>query len=356
MEHILKVILFILLPSCTVTGQSIENNHTEHLWGLGTIKDPKIWLIYLKFGLYNCVYFCRLSEIHLLGFKKKLHICILKKLSSAMDCSAPPLRSPFSYSQNIRVGNVGLEYSDRLQTVVVKKKKPFSGECINVDYDQHKINMVVKKNTVFGDTYHILQYSFETLKDFGLRFRFTEFLLSYMCIMKKIGSASYGTEYMIIQQNNNIKESFYFCMRRPQWTMFTNRDTTLVYFLCRFCRNLKSSIVFDYQVINGDSITTEKEAYYKITLRRHGKWHNTDLLLFNIICVNGAWFCSSTAFSYFIRGEKYHQIELWKVKNRNTDIYLLNFTQHAMYLAKIENYLLVNFHFCVLQVIMRNGS
>ena len=81
-------------------------------------------------------------------------------------------------------------------------------------------------------------------------------------MLRNLCDYTHGTEYFMVQHYN--QRNLYYCLKRPQWSLFTSSNAKIVYSLCKRCTNLNSNIMFLYQIIDAYSMQTLTDEFVKI--------------------------------------------------------------------------------------------
>ena len=198
---------------------------------------------------------------------------------------------------------------------IIKMGKPSGKECLSVFY-RHKI--IALNNVKIKTRVSRVQYVFNTLDLFGLNITFIKFSLSDYCFINRPYEKNefrpcyyhLGTEYVLLNQSSvNKGEQLYFCMKRPQFSIYTNYKILLEYSLCHICNNYKSYIVFQYQVLDRNVFVTIKDDYGKLYYLSP-KMNTTVQLLQSIVCVIWNNNCVQNVISLFLIARKCHSIKL----------------------------------------------
>ena len=293
------------------------------------------------------------------------------KFVSFTDCSQAVLPGFNSYTKIAIVLQTDdhesyrkLETSVTIRTGWVQKTKPFAQECFDVEYFQNKIRPFVNKKELVpseylhtatgGALFDIFHYAFHANPLFGFQISFKIFKLTDMCLHEQESSdpeLSFGTEYLTVN-NSQKNETFYYCLKRPQWTLFTTSYINILYHICKLCQNINSQIVFNYQIINGQTIVTERDSFTTFQLKSEKYKSTMKPYLFGIVCYHKIWTCSGLILKYIIMGEKYQTISVWKQKIDIIRIIIISFSTHGDYFTEFT--LWASPYYCMLQAVVDN--
>ncbi len=184
-------------------------------------------------------------------------------------------------------------------------------ECFFIQYhkysksrkQQHHITL---NNIHINDGLQNMFLKYLTTKHFGYRFHITEFQLSDMCLTESPFSSfsfpnsdrhfvrgcdyHHGTEFVLIHQTGQgLPKHLYFCMRRPQWSVYTGHQVNIQYSLCKYCFLHTSIFAFYYSVITRNTVTTMTDQFCKIMYDKKVQYvsHNihTKFQTFNITTI-----------------------------------------------------------------------
>ncbi len=125
------------------------------------------------------------------------------------------------------------------------------------------------------------------------------------------------TEHFLIKQFN--KPIFQYCMKRPQWSVFTISKTDLHFHGCQeglFCINHTSVVVFEYQVVDSHSLTTEQDQSVKILVPLHKV---SESFLYETQKITGSFLF---AMKFFVLAKKYETLIVTQSK-QGKDIMLI---------------------------------
>ena len=74
-----------------------------------------------------------------------------------------------------------------------------------------------------------------------------------------------GTEYVLLDQlETDYTDKLYFCMKRPQWSVYIGNVVAISYAVCTVCVHHVSRVVFMYQVLDGGFFRTVKDEFRKV--------------------------------------------------------------------------------------------
>ena len=164
-------------------------------------------------------------------------------------------------------------------------------ECIQVEYGQNGAQKVKVNRHVLNQRsskINVIKFLFNTHRFYlGLNITFKTFSLSDMCFVsfpykpKYIGEMGsdfqfrgschyvHGTEYVMVDLHlvgwgPAGWGPIYYCLKRPQWSIYTRNTVTMEYSLCGRCANLNSAIIFAYQVIDVGTLLTKSDDFSQI--------------------------------------------------------------------------------------------
>ena len=200
----------------------------------------------------------------------------------------------------------------------VKIKKPSQKECLSIFYNQKKNGMLQINNLKVTVNMTSIHYTLNT--QFGSNVTFLTFLLSDYCFVYQPYENNgfmpcyyhQGTEYVIFHQKFLQGKHLYFCMKRPQFSVYTNHVTVFKYSLCWKCVNYKSIIVFLYHIIDKNVFVTVRDDYTKAYYLSPGLNVSAEL----VHCISCIIFdnkCVKNVISMFLVVRKYHYIKLKRV-------------------------------------------
>ncbi len=159
-------------------------------------------------------------------------------------------------------------------------------ECISIHYHKHLKNReqqhyITLNNIHIKNGLQNMFLKYLTTKHFGYRFHIAEFQLSDMCLTESPFSSfsfpnsdrhflrgcdyHHGTEFVLFHQTGQgLPKHLYFCMRRPQWSVYTGHQVNIQYSLCKHCFVHTSIFTFHCSVINRNTVTTVSDQFCKM--------------------------------------------------------------------------------------------
>ena len=155
-----------------------------------------------------------------------------------------------------------------------------------------------------------IKFSFNAHRLLGVNVTFMIFSLSDMCHvsfpykpvylgelgsnLRFTGSCDYrhGTEYIMITHYGSY--TLYYCLKRPQWSIYLTNVAKFEYSICQKCSGLNSVIVFAYQMTAAKTLVTISDDFSKIVF---GNLHK------GLLC---SW--KNCRYIVYIRGFKYQSI------------------------------------------------
>ena len=198
----------------------------------------------------------------------------------------------------------------------IKIKKTSHKECLNIFYKQSNILNI---NNIQPD-FRMDSIHYTINANFGSNVTFLTFLLSEYCFAYQPYDKNgfipcyyhQGTEYVIFHQTVTQGKLLYFCMKRPQFSVYINHLTVLKYSLCWKCVNYKSIIVFLYHIIDKNVFATVRDDYTKAYYLSPGLNVSAELV-HRISCIIFDNKCVQNVVSIFLVVSKYHYIKLKQV-------------------------------------------
>ena len=260
------------------------------------------------------------------------------------------------------------------EQLLTKELTPMGQTCMATSVSLHNVFYLLLNKQKLPSTWQTLNITFSLSKLFGLNVTFRIFSLSDMCLSQqpvRKGNhvwlqegaltpkcLSYqGSEYVTVN-------TFYFCFKRPQWSMFTAHIVNIVYSKCQICDKQESHIKFDYQVLDVGLYTTRWDEFNlvlfsapqtfeeKLTLLTDST--STHVKLFHALFTTKA--CEKF---YIVKGHAYQNIILSHNKqNQNMKQYLVdssNLNNNKMQIFRRQE-LVVNYHYCYVKVEEQQGS
>ena len=358
-------------------------------------KRNRSWINYKINILQHCIYGTYDSFKSMIHSNSLLKICIAQKVISDKSC----ILNINYFDKSNSINNVnemthlcrvftadpynGIKIT-WIQSIFKGKQlnqnqlRSMGQECIAVRYTASSTVSTVLNGMIAGDktSFDKIRYIFNINILFNLNITFNEFTLSDMCIMhhpykfkfwtleKEEYCNFHGeTEYVLIHQNEKTGEELarklYFCMRRPQWSIFTKHLTYIDYYICRMCLYYHTQIIFTYQIIDSNTITLQDN----YILLAHGTHLDINMYFaienkyeipapFSIICLDLKYVCATYIYTYDIRGDKYEFIKLWQTGVIKHMIFLLNNLNHNEVLLELKQNITrtIPFFYCTIQL------
>ena len=286
------------------------------------------------------------------------------------------------YCEYTPPGSLGGLYREtvekEIQTVARNMSKTIGTECLEVNYRKHRS---YESNFCFltrrpPSTFEQINFQFTLNKMLGLNITFTTFVLSDMCVMAHPYIDWYyykntfncfwhkGTEYVLLdQRETDYTDKLYFCVRRPYWSVYTGYVVAIGYSFCTVCVHHVSRIVFCIRFWTLDSYKTVKDEFRKVYYTE-SRPLNVYFKPFVIICKPVKDLCSSLKFQYYyLRGEKYEQIHIWRKRRGPNRVVLLSFSEVTRKIEEIvsrkKSIKVPTFH-CIIQIqehyVLNNGA
>ncbi len=216
--------------------------------------------------------------------------------------------------------------------------QPFGKICVLINYEHLSFSHNYR---VFSPTRYlsVLRYSYSVNKLFGIHINFTKFSLSDICLEKSAShnksekkflfSCAYkDTEFLMLHQEDN---KLYFCMKRPQWTIFTGPVLDIDYHICMSCVNQLSQVEFSFQLVGNYLFRTTFDDYRKILSSGVGAFVPLD-----VTCVMLNSSCHKGIFKVFIRGEKYNFLWLREFPYRESNIFIEGYNEQHIKFREIS--------------------
>ncbi len=193
--------------------------------------------------------------------------------------------------------------------------EPFGQECListrTVTEVKHFVNNQ-KVIQVVGT--HFVRYVLDGYHIFGFNITFVRFILSDRCHFEGDNSHCdfFAAESLLLKQyivNFTTKfdrySTFYYCMRRPIWSVFTKSRVNIEYTPSpRTYFYRLSEFVINYQVITGNVILSSLDQFHKL-LQPFKSFNQTFLPeIYHVGCNQ------STLYKYIFIGQKYEKIKI----------------------------------------------
>ena len=343
------VAVFILSNFMAKSIYYVNSTDNAVVWRDKLLKLPKLWFNYPLFGLQHCVSRILISETGMPSVVEHMMKCIKKYALRSRMCQQEKFNKLGTISQyyscflspdrlKMKLKNFlfcekkythtcmnlyGASWDNsvikNISVLVHQRTKPSGKDCLKVTYGQNnKIGFINEIELIQFPITDSLQYRFNSL--FGLNITFKTFLLSEFCFINKPFEESgfiscfyhKGTEYIIINQNEmQQNKKLYLCMKRPQFSIYTNQSIILEYFLCKYCVNYQSNVVFSFQVVDMNVFVTGYDNYSKIYYLSSDLNYNARSIscsmLFNI--------CAQKVITYFLAVKKYSSIKILKISS-----------------------------------------
>lgn len=337
-----------------VVSHSKNSNLQEYVYQTWGENMDKLWLKYVDFGLEFCVF--KSSRMSIQDFKENSVVCVhqiflKKKVCNGMKNESFERRIITEYK---RRGTSPVPISYNILILIKTNTEPMAQTCVTTYYFGHNnINQTINeqvphlkdipnnfdhKNTV---QYERLKIQFRSTM-FGMNITFTTFSLSDMCVwyfpkqrlLDKSKLFYYrlwnGTEYVLVSTNN--KARVYLCMKRPQWSLFTAHKTGLDYNVCFVCMNQVSSIVFEYQVMDGNFLNTIEDNWYFILGDR---LKQDQPYLLEQSFVSSKLKNKTCVLKYFLLVQKFQCLKVWKQLGGQVLIFSTDAMQKNKYMFQI---------------------
>ena len=330
----------ILMELTTLIHSSYYYNSTDNalVWRNSVEKLRKKWMNFVEHVFNQCIF--RKSKFILQMYNGQMTKCVQKKLFLATHCEAQKPRifhfGTYTEQHMCSLSNIYVLSGPVRNTVKeasTKRTRPIGQECIHVKYGSYQnVNIKFNNRKFKHDTIpDNVRYKFDINKDLGLNITFKVFFLSVMCVKEHLyyrpswytyNSLYYcflhkNTEYLLIRQTRLKYDHtvLYYCLKRPQWSVYTGSSTSIEYFICKVCVTYKSTFVFNYQTLDSYVIQTTKDDYRMIFYRgtKSVLWmlyYSLNILKpFHASCIYVNFKCTRRVFIYYLRGEKWQEIE-----------------------------------------------
>ncbi len=354
-------------------------------WRNKTQKLEKHWQHYSMHTLQDCVNsFSGIKRTTLTKYQKKLVTCTLAKHLLGIHCRFPKItlnnRTESYYeffSQCHESIGEQKSYQNEIRGTmfVINMTHPVGQECINIKYSKQGFVLSLNsQNQPVRNTFKIMKirYKFKMTSFLGLNITFKTFVLSDMCLPHHPGDLTVfstakcvdhlDTEYMQIRQYERIsdaeqKTKLYFCMKRPQWSVFTDYKTDIDLHICHMCVNYESKVTLHYQVIDSKLMKTDLDEHMNIfyggnfTLNKIGSGavFSDTFDPYTISCVLVDSNCSISVLNFYIRAEKYQHIKLSTQLQNGFRLFFLNESDHNIIHKKLNSSDSVASFFCYVQ-------
>ena len=366
--------LYVILYLSTVS--KVTSRESYGLLQLNGTKIQTIWMRYLLAIHQHCT--TRSSKLDLRSFEDQQKNCLHNVLLRALTCNKDEEAGVSCIASRQRVkhyceytppGSVGGLHRETVKTEIQEVTREMSRsmglECLDVHYITHRIYNSNFCYLTRGPTSSTLDtklieqiiFQFNLNKMLGLNITFTTFLLSDMCVMAHPYTFNCfwhkGTEYVSPDQlETTYTDKLYFCMKRPQWSVYTGHVVAISYSVCTVCVHHVSRVVFMYQVLDSGFFRTVKDEFRKVyyTVVTSMSSYIAPLASICIKPVNDT--CSVSRIQYYyLRGEKYEQINVWKNRHGTYRVIVQSFSDSARQkeLAPFKKFKVPAFH-CIIQV------
>ena len=250
------------------TINCLRNTSVEFVWRKYLVFE-KNWLSYMEFGLNYCTHL--FTKQSYLIFYEKLNNCIHKNALRLTNCQyTDKIRYTLGLSNETYIidkYNI-IAYSSitiTLTQMTFAALQPLRQECLNVYYNDTAYYAYFINSKKLAGVVDKFRYLFEAMNLFGLQVIFKIFQLSHMCLPLDEGTRTNlhkDTEYVMI--HGKKINTLFFCLKRPQWSIYTANAMVLDYFVCTICKSQQSRIVFNYQIIDANIIETYQDDYAEI--------------------------------------------------------------------------------------------
>ena len=158
---------------------------------------------------------------------------------------------------------------------------------------------------------------------------------------------------LLDQLETDYTAKLYFCMKRPQWSVYTGHVVAISYSVCTVCVHHVSRVVFMYQVLDGGFFRTVKDEFRKVYYTKATSV-SSYLSPFASICIKpDNDMCSGLKIHYYyLRGEKYEQINVWKKRQGPHRVFVQSFIDSEREIEDLDSFKkfkVPTFH-CIIQV------
>ncbi len=355
----------------------------------------KNWMNYSVSALQHCTALFAKDKNILVYFKEMTRKCIERKFyQKGMKCETrygfscqPVNKDVYRESPEFEVEGqhsvFHAMYNPWLYQMNTTVSQPLEQQCISVTYYRSRFHrnpkaFVLINSHPFIAQFHVLKYSFNVLKIFRLKFTFKVFELTDMCtpVVKPRMYGSLWAHFLLTEfvrlRGKHYQDGipffstiFFYCMKRPQWSVFTSKTTALEYSLCRVCVGLTSRVTFIYQVIDRFVLWTTEDTYRmaaygkaKVSMYETSFVTASQKVALNPmhICVGfhpRLRSCDRYVSNVFLKHEKFMFLRFRKMLGTKMRIFFLDYLNHEKYVfefLEMEDYYIKSFH-CTVQAI-----
>ncbi len=313
-------------------GVSISN--------IGTTNLRKIWKeIFQKIdSLVHVSVGCN-SKLHKdphIREQHRWHICAFRGIHDCAKNGGKPGTQCLS-----KLSSLNLARNETISSLVMKNTRPAGKECVCVVYgNKSQTDVNLQKHRWFDfSVLDRIEFRFSAHIRLGQNITFREFLLSDMCYLEHPFLESrchlhWGTEYLLVHQNGHIP--LYYCLKRAQWSVYTMSQAHIEYSLCKFCVQIKSTMVVDYQVIDSETFVTKRDNFRFVI-----NWVKAPYIE-SLICVAPCTESSLRIWTVYIRVQKHREITFFSNVFLMDKGHFLIFPQQFLLVAGEKTYIAEN--------------